>query len=282
MREVRKHVQKLLGLTKHQQAELLKDIFAEGFVGADSSPNMVLLARINMALHGDPKARAFRTENSLNSDIFAAESYDLIVTNPPFKKGGIKVSDNPDLIEFYQSDIQNGDPSLATFDNCRFIGRTTEEFSLHAVSVALRASCEVLLHLGVLQHSGDRCWLDPIAAMRTFGPALADDFEWTGTDDEKSAHQWIAILAAELRLDTGFIVASELRTRLRKQGFDNPDREIAMLESEGRVVIEASCAMKTFSCAGQIVRFESVLLLTMSVLWPSQSWLTTFVWMNSL
>jgi type I restriction enzyme M protein len=113
MREVRKYVQKLLGLSKQQQAELLRDIFSEGFVGADSSPNMVLLARINMALHGDPKARAFRTANSLNSDVFAPESYDLILTNPPFKKGGIKATDNPDLIEFFQSDIENGEPRMA-------------------------------------------------------------------------------------------------------------------------------------------------------------------------
>ena len=113
MREVRKHVQKLLGLSKAQQAELLKDIFAEGFVGADSSPNMVLLARINMALHGDPRARAFRTENSLNSDIFAAESYDLILTNPPFKKGGITANDNAELLEYFQSDIQEGEPAMA-------------------------------------------------------------------------------------------------------------------------------------------------------------------------
>lgn len=114
MREVRKHVQKLLGLSTAQQVELLRDIFAEGFVGADSSPNMVLLARINMALHGDPRARAFRTENSLNSDVFAPECYDLILTNPPFKKGGIKSEENQSLIEFFQSDISEGEPGMSS------------------------------------------------------------------------------------------------------------------------------------------------------------------------
>jgi type I restriction enzyme M protein len=67
-----------------------------------------------MALHGDPKARAFRTENSLNSDVFAAEQYDLILTNPPFKKGGIKTSDNQTLIDFFQNDIENGEPQMAS------------------------------------------------------------------------------------------------------------------------------------------------------------------------
>lgn len=113
MREVRKHVNKLLGLSKEQRTGLLSDIFAEGFVGADSSPNMVLLARINMALHGDPNARVFRVENSLTSDVFNAETYDLVLTNPPFKKGGIKTSDNPDLLERFRSDIVDGRLAMA-------------------------------------------------------------------------------------------------------------------------------------------------------------------------
>ena len=50
MREVRKHVLKLLGLSEKQRAKLLEEIFVHGFVGCDNSPNMVLLARINMAL----------------------------------------------------------------------------------------------------------------------------------------------------------------------------------------------------------------------------------------
>ena len=70
MREVRKHVDKLLGLSELQRTELLSDIFSQGFLGADSSPNMVLMGRINMALHGDPKARIFRVDNSLTIKCF--------------------------------------------------------------------------------------------------------------------------------------------------------------------------------------------------------------------
>ena len=110
MREVRKHVDKLLGLSELQRVELLSDIFAQGFLGADSSPNMVLMGRINMALHGDPKARIFRVDNSLTSDIFVPESMDLILTNPPFKKGGIK--DN-DILEFYRSDVVDSDIQMS-------------------------------------------------------------------------------------------------------------------------------------------------------------------------
>jgi type I restriction enzyme M protein len=113
MRETRKHVSKLLGLSEKQRAKLLEEIFAEGFVGCDNSPNMVLLARINMALHGDPNARFFRVDNSLTTDHLAAETYDLIVTNPPFKKGGVKSPDDGDILEVFMSDIQGGEPGFA-------------------------------------------------------------------------------------------------------------------------------------------------------------------------
>jgi hypothetical protein len=124
--------------------------------------------------------------------------------------------------------------------DCRFVGQLKDEFSLHDISLAIRSSMEVLLHLGVLYHRADRCWLDHDAAVNTFGAELANDFGWVSSGQKKSLHEWIAQFASELRQDTGFIVASELRDRLRKQGFDNPDREIAQLESEGRVVIEAT------------------------------------------
>lgn len=108
MQEVRKHVNKLLGLSGSQRVALLSDIFSQGFIGADSSPNMVLMARINMALHGDPKARVFRVDNSLSSDVFKPESFDLILTNPPFKKGGIKEDEQAELLGQFRSDIDGG------------------------------------------------------------------------------------------------------------------------------------------------------------------------------
>lgn len=113
MREVRKHVAKLVGLSEKQRTDLLSEIFSLGFEGADSSPNMVLMARINMALHGDPKARVFRVANSLNEDVFVPETFDLILTNPPFKKGGITESDQPEVLKFYRNDIVNSKPKFS-------------------------------------------------------------------------------------------------------------------------------------------------------------------------
>jgi type I restriction enzyme M protein len=49
----------------------------------------------------------------LTSDVLASEQYDLILTNPPFKKGGIKTSENHKLIDFFQSDIVDGAPRMA-------------------------------------------------------------------------------------------------------------------------------------------------------------------------
>ena len=131
-------------------------------------------------------------------------------------------------------------PLLDGVRDCEFVGQAKDRFSLHAVSVPLRASCEVLQFLGVLHCQAERCWLDHDSAIDVFGTTVAEDFGWKSSGQQKSLHEWLAHFATELRLDTGFIVASELRDRLRQQGFDNPDRGIAQLESEGRVVIEAS------------------------------------------
>ncbi|MCK6586700.1 MAG: SAM-dependent methyltransferase, partial [Polyangiaceae bacterium] len=64
--------------------KLFADMCEHSFVGADSSPQMVMLARVNMALLGAPKARIFYTQNSLTSSQLKPGSFDLICTNPPF------------------------------------------------------------------------------------------------------------------------------------------------------------------------------------------------------
>jgi type I restriction enzyme M protein len=105
MGEVRKHLDKLVGLTSAERQQLLSEILSKGFLGADSSPNMVLPARINMALHGALKARVFRVKNSLTEDVFLPESFDLILTNPPLLKGGITEEEQPEVLQFFSSDL---------------------------------------------------------------------------------------------------------------------------------------------------------------------------------
>jgi type I restriction enzyme M protein len=67
-----------------RRSELFREMCEHSFVGADSAPLMVTLARVNMALLGAPKARIFYTQNSLTSEQLKPASFDLICTNPPF------------------------------------------------------------------------------------------------------------------------------------------------------------------------------------------------------
>ena len=61
----------------------LQAVRDHSFYGADASPRMVTLARVNMALLGAPKANIFLVD-SLETDNLKAGSFDLICTNPPF------------------------------------------------------------------------------------------------------------------------------------------------------------------------------------------------------
>ncbi|HAS8328021.1 TPA: SAM-dependent methyltransferase [Vibrio vulnificus] len=72
----------VLGDDKKQELKLqLRD---NAFTGADAAPRMVMLARVNMALQGAPKAQIFYTDNSLTTQALKPNSFDLICTNPPF------------------------------------------------------------------------------------------------------------------------------------------------------------------------------------------------------
>ena len=74
--------------------KLFQDMCQYSFIGADNSQDMVTLARVNMALLGAPKAKIFRTYDSLITAQFKPCSYDLICTNPPF--GTPKFTKNQD------------------------------------------------------------------------------------------------------------------------------------------------------------------------------------------
>lgn len=72
------------GLSDTERETLKQKVRCESLVGADSAPRMVMLARVNMALQGAPKAKIFYTDNSLTSRAFKPNSFNLICTNPPF------------------------------------------------------------------------------------------------------------------------------------------------------------------------------------------------------
>lgn len=77
-------IESITGISDQEREALNKKMRDEAFVGADSAPRMVMLARVNMALQGAPKAKIFYTDNSLTSRALKPNSFNLICTNPPF------------------------------------------------------------------------------------------------------------------------------------------------------------------------------------------------------
>ena len=73
-----------MNLTDKERDALWADMLEHSFVAADSSPRMVRLGRLNMALQGAPRARVFNTANSLTTGLLKPGTLDLILTNPPF------------------------------------------------------------------------------------------------------------------------------------------------------------------------------------------------------
>lgn len=133
-------------------------------------------------------------------------------------------------------------PLLNGAVDCKWVGHAKSVFSLREIGLALRAPCEILLHLGIIRQGHDSYMLDHEAAIRELGKELAEDFGWMLPNPEKKSLLRILSEQVEiLRSDTGYIVASELRGALQSHGIENPDREIAELELAGRVAIDDAC-----------------------------------------
>ncbi|MEQ8819808.1 MAG: N-6 DNA methylase [Sumerlaeia bacterium] len=88
-----------------RREKLFQDMLAHSFVGADSAPMMVTLARVNMALLGAPKAQIFYTANSLTSDQLKPCTVDLLCTNPPFGTPKFKKSQEESK-KAYEKDME--------------------------------------------------------------------------------------------------------------------------------------------------------------------------------
>jgi hypothetical protein len=128
---------------------------------------------------------------------------------------------------------------LGEATGCRFVGSVQRDFSLHDVALALRGPFEVFLALGILSGSAGEYRLAPGEATRRLGPELAEEFGWATEHNGVCLLDLLARLVGDLRSDTGYVVASELRAALRGHGIADPDREIGRLVGEGRVLIDA-------------------------------------------
>ncbi|MEQ9078265.1 MAG: hypothetical protein RLP09_30640 [Sandaracinaceae bacterium] len=135
-------------------------------------------------------------------------------------------------------------PLLADATGVKLVGQRSDAFTLHRVHSAIRAAMEVFLQVGLVESSGNRAWVRGDRAAGLFG-ALAQDFGWDGTElaaagTNGSLEQLLLMLLPGLRLDTGYVVASELRDALREHGVASPDRELFALEQAGKLEVTAS------------------------------------------
>lgn len=104
--------ERLGGLTDTERETLWRGILDHSLVAADSSPRMVRLARLNLALQGALKARVYNLENSLTAGVLKPESFDLILTNPPFGTPQAKKAEEQEavanLMARFRSDVDFG------------------------------------------------------------------------------------------------------------------------------------------------------------------------------
>lgn len=116
LQEIKNHMLTKLGGNIRYYEEVFDKMKDHSFIGADNSPGMVLKARLNMAMNGAAKCPIFQTKNSLMTENLEPETFDVIITNPPFAKGGvsktikkgkttIKNQDGIDIIKKYSEDI---------------------------------------------------------------------------------------------------------------------------------------------------------------------------------
>jgi hypothetical protein len=131
-------------------------------------------------------------------------------------------------------------PLLADHSSASFVGQKKVEFSLHGIGSHLRPAFEVLTYLGVVRRHGSEAWIDHDTAIKTFGPEVAGDFGWVATEaaQEQSPSELLGSELDRLRLDTGFVIASELRDSLHQRGIENPDKLVADLLKDGLAVLE--------------------------------------------
>lgn len=127
LQEIRSYLLTKLSGNKKYNEEIFELMKEHSFIGADSSPGMVLKARLNMAMNGAPKCPIFQTRNSLTSENLEPGTFDAIITNPPFKKDGVSKTEtkgkakfeNPEgveIIKMYSSDIDEDKQNRMTAD----------------------------------------------------------------------------------------------------------------------------------------------------------------------
>jgi hypothetical protein len=129
---------------------------------------------------------------------------------------------------------------LSNYSDCEFRGKIYDDYSLNGIGTALRSSCEVFAHLGILKYEDGICRLDFNEAVKLLGGDIAEDFGWAPDyEKDKDIIKLLREIIENIKSDNDYIVASELRKSLLDYFIENPDKEISRLEEEGRLIVEA-------------------------------------------
>lgn len=98
-----------MNLSDEEREALWAGMLEHSFIAADSSPRMVRLGRLNMALQGALRAKVYNTANSLITPRLKPCTFDLILANPPFGTPQAKKTDEKkrvaELMAHFRSDI---------------------------------------------------------------------------------------------------------------------------------------------------------------------------------
>ncbi|MEW8552656.1 MAG: hypothetical protein AB2605_02590 [Candidatus Thiodiazotropha sp.] len=226
---------------------------AESYRGSpDSQQWVLLLARL--LLTREPRSRTL--VGLLSSSDAVLEFSGSRWFTGSVKRAVIRVPGEPDLYPFWPTPDRHNletaleerawwalgnwrdHPYLVDAEDCRFVGQLKDSVSMHDVGLALRATCEVLLYLGLFEATANECALDHGLGAKLFGVALAEEFGWVlGADKETALIDVLQEILPVLRSPTGHIVVSELRETLRGRGITNPDQALADLEHTGSILI---------------------------------------------
>lgn len=124
-------------------------------------------------------------------------------------------------------------------EEVQFTGTTKRQLSMNGLGSALRGPFELFLHLGLLSESDGVVTWEHQRASELFPADLIDDMGGQYIAPRESRPDLVVRLIGELSADDGYVVASELRDALHREGVQSPDKEIATLIEGGVIRLEA-------------------------------------------
>jgi hypothetical protein len=130
------------------------------------------------------------------------------------------------------------DPEVREGEAIRFAGINASRVSANKLGSSLRGPFELFLNLGLVSVADGIVSWQRQKAYELLPPELLCDLGMDAGTPRSVAEKTIQFIEA-LAADDGFVVASELRAALQREGVASPDREIARLIDDGIIRLEA-------------------------------------------